>query len=347
MYNVMIIDDREAFRREISRMKYFREHSEELKITHSAQNGQEALDILGQEHIDIVLTDIRMPIMDGLELLGEIKRNNLCECTILVSEYSDFKYAREGIIKGAFDYIVKPATEDEVRRVFDRALSFLKTSVKQPTALSNLVKVTTSVLINKRDSRDESIELLLKGIFDSADEPEDRCNMASYAMSDICGYLLKEIPSLENYIPLKQIAYVDAGISEEKVLESLIRKRLDVICKQLDKIIIKTDSKIITDICNYVLENVDKKLNLQMITDEFFLNKKYLSSMFNKQTGHHYIDYVTDIKIERAKMLLSYSDNKIYEIAVSLGFSDAEYFSKVFKKKTGISPSDFKWEDYI
>lgn len=106
MYNVLLVDDKEAYRRGIQRMPFFRNTGSDFQILQTARNGKEALECLHENHIDLVLTDIRIPIMDGLSLLKEIHQNTLCGCTVLLSEYRDFTYAREGIVYGAFDYLV-------------------------------------------------------------------------------------------------------------------------------------------------------------------------------------------------------------------------------------------------
>ena len=102
MYTLLVVDDKEIFHRMIARTSYFKTNRDKFHIK-SARNGLEALELLQGSEIDIVLTDICMPFMSGIELLREINKRKLCKCTILLSAYSDFSYAKEGIITGAFD----------------------------------------------------------------------------------------------------------------------------------------------------------------------------------------------------------------------------------------------------
>jgi two-component system, response regulator YesN len=111
---------------------------------------------------------------------------------------------------------------------------------------------------------------------------------------------------------------------------------------EVNKFQIKTNSKLIQNVCNYIIINIEKEVNLQMITDEFFVNKTYLSNLFKTEMGMGFVDFVNFAKVERAKILLHNSEMKVYEIAYKLGFTDTEYFSKVFKKATGQSPNIFK-----
>jgi two-component system, response regulator YesN len=68
----------------------------------------------------------------------------------------------------------------------------------------------------------------------------------------------------------------------------------------------------------------------------------YFSVIFKKETGITYINYLTNIRVEKAKDLLLNSDLKVYEVAYEVGYDNPTYFSTLFKKLTGISPFDYK-----
>jgi len=85
----------------------------------------------------------------------------------------------------------------------------------------------------------------------------------------------------------------------------------------------------------------EKALSLRMVSEYAGLSETHLSSIFAKQTGKTIIEYVTELRIEKAKNLLQETNLKVYEIAERVGFANAEYFSKTFKKVTGKSPNAF------
>jgi YesN/AraC family two-component response regulator len=85
-----------------------------VTVAYEAAHGMEALDWLQLHQADLMLTDIRMPVMDGLMLLEEMKLREYGADVIIVSGHDDFKYAQQAIRRGAFDYLLKPVEIDEL-----------------------------------------------------------------------------------------------------------------------------------------------------------------------------------------------------------------------------------------
>ena len=92
----------------------------------------------------------------------------------------------------------------------------------------------------------------------------------------------------------------------------------------------------------YVQKNYKEKLTLAMISGDIGISQGYLSSVFKKTTGSNLNDYVNQVKIEKAKDLLGLHEYMMYEISDMLGFENPYYFSKVFKRITGMTPSDYE-----
>ena len=118
LLNLIIVDD-EAFMRENLQSLF---PWEELGYTVSAvfSNGSEALESLKKMPADVVLTDISMPVMDGIGLMKNIRELGIPTEVVFLSAYSDFEYARQGILYGAVDYLVKPVRYQELVDLFTR-----------------------------------------------------------------------------------------------------------------------------------------------------------------------------------------------------------------------------------
>ena len=95
---------------------------------------------------------------------------------------------------------------------------------------------------------------------------------------------------------------------------------------------------------SYIDHHFNQEITLELIANYVFVNPTYFSELFKKETGRNYIEYITDLRMNKAKELLSQTNLKIAEICEAVGYTDAKYFSKTFKKLTGITPSEYKME---
>lgn len=99
---------------------------------------------------------------------------------------------------------------------------------------------------------------------------------------------------------------------------------------------------VVNEIKNYIKDNYHKNIKLKHIAKVFYMNPIYLGQVFIRSTGMHFTDYLNTIRIEEAKKLLRRSDMQIQEIARTVGFKDAKYFSYKFKTATNLAPSAFR-----
>jgi YesN/AraC family two-component response regulator len=92
----------------------------------------------------------------------------------------------------------------------------------------------------------------------------------------------------------------------------------------------------------FIESNLDNELSLQAAADHVSLNASYLSQLFKEETGHNYVEYVTERRIRMAARLIAATDLKIEEIARRVGYNSPAYFIKKFKQLYGITPGTFK-----
>lgn len=104
----------------------------------------------------------------------------------------------------------------------------------------------------------------------------------------------------------------------------------------------KERSGSIGEIAKYLELHYQDDLSLQDIATRFFLSREYISRKFKQEFGVNLSDYVTGIRMEKAKLLLLNPHLRIADVAASVGFQDEKYFSKVFKKTTGCSPAEYR-----
>ena len=86
----------------------------------------------------------------------------------------------------------------------------------------------------------------------------------------------------------------------------------------------------------------EHEISLQSVADSVHMSSCYFSILFKQESGESFISYLTGLRIEKAKQLLRYTDQKSYEIALAVGYENATYFSTLFKKNTGLSPKEYR-----
>lgn len=113
------------------------------------------------------------------------------------------------------------------------------------------------------------------------------------------------------------------------------------LCRFLSREDEPKNHRLITKAKKYIAEHYTEEISLNELAAAIHISSGYLSTIFKQYAGVSFIDYLTDYKIGQAKRMLRETDCKIYEIAEMLGYQNAYYFSKVFKKVTGMTPSEF------
>ena len=124
-YNVLLADDEHYLLQSLRRL--FAQCAEDFRIVAEAADGAQALELLEQHDIHVVITDIRMPVMDGLALARAIHEKYPQILTVILTGYMEFEYAREAIQAGACDYLLKPVKEEDL----ENALASLRTRLQQ------------------------------------------------------------------------------------------------------------------------------------------------------------------------------------------------------------------------
>ncbi|WP_303691360.1 AraC family transcriptional regulator [Megamonas hypermegale] len=132
--------------------------------------------------------------------------------------------------------------------------------------------------------------------------------------------------SLGNFIYISQVLNLIMG---------------ETYCREKPKSV-SSENRQVTYIVRFMYKNLDKNLTLKQILDEFKCSKSHLNDIFQKATQHSPMDFYINLKVQEACKLLRSTDLLIYEVAERLGYKDQYYFSRTFKKITGMSPSDYR-----
>jgi two-component system response regulator YesN len=358
MLSVLIVDDYEFSRRELRTMDVWGDRSG-FYIAAEARNGREALQILRRRPVDLVITDIRMPVVDGITLTESVLSEKLCPCIILVSQFDSFEYARMGIRRGAFEYLLKPLTRESVLESLRRASHFIGERALE------LMKINYAEQAMKTQAVDcypyEELEALKDSIIGGGEDSADAASKlidrlwaltgndlhkTGYYLNRILqeldgavrkeftwlGKLTKTAPGLIDFTELGTLEAMCSAFHDYigTILSTLTRYRLAAV-----------ENSIVRTACSYILENVDAPMSLNALSKKLYISNSYLSLLFKQKTGINLNSYITFVKMERSRILLEEGQLRSYEIAEKIGFS-IEYFSKIFKKTYTISPMEYR-----
>lgn len=336
MYKVLFVDDDETIGFIVSKMKVW--ENSNFKITRYAQNGKEALLVLEKESFDLIITDIRMPIVDGLELLENIRKRGDKTFLVLASTYSEFEYAKRGLQNGAIDYIIKPITEENLKELFIRVEKLLKEKEDKPKETNLKVSKDRidkwyNLFINLEETPKILKDKYLKELNDIV--KEEKVIFSELLFEGIWEKIVKVFPWL---VKLENIEFLFKEESFEKEVEEKIYNIQEIVKKYK----LNNYDSLINNVSEVILKNIGKDKLLDIISEELQLSKDYIGKLFKNKIGITLNEYSTILKMEYGKKLLNGSNKKVYEISEELGYSTVDYFSKLFKNYTGFTPVQYR-----
>ena len=533
LYKIMLVDDEEEVRTSIIKQVDWEKLG--FRVVSDAENGEDALEKIDIYEPDVIMTDIRMPYMDGLSLIEKVHSKYPTVKFLIFSGFDDFEYAKEAIRLGVSEYILKPINSEELSEIFNKIKKNLDLEIENRRDIArlrenyktNLPIIKNQFLINLLNSKLSKAEIdlrlkeyeidlnealkyqaacvdieyekmlidpklglqkelvalsvmnLLKdkieeyyrvSVFNSLvddriliiiaiDEKNKNINLIDLLRAickesirvlgvsislglgdkknDILELSLSYQESLEA-IGYKQIVGIGEAIyikdvephslgtlyfdekEDEEFSSSIKFGPIEKINTQIDNILYKLENSkvhfrqkqayafsIITviirlmqqyeislvkfdsgdsgyidvinklqnfeefivwlrDICirlyismqekresnskqviaeakMYIMENYDKEeLSVDTVCKKLHLSTAYFSTLFKKEVGQTCIAYITDFRLKKAVELLNTTDDKTYMIANKVGYTEQNYFSYVFKKKYGVSPSKYR-----
>ena len=175
MYNVVIVEDEELVRRGIVTAVNWA--SVDCAVVGEAAGGTEGIAVIRSSHPDIVVTDIRMPDMDGLELIQEMQKKNNQIKFVVLSGYAEFSYAETAIRLGVKAYLLKPVSNDDLKAAFDKAYK----------EMEQTASVRQEVQMKKRMDREKQVyqqEKALNALFSS----QEAGAVTREQLCKLCGY---------------------------------------------------------------------------------------------------------------------------------------------------------------
>lgn len=339
----MLVDDYEIFRKQLKRQKCWLNQSR-FVLAGEADNGWDALAALRKRPVDILVTDIKMPRLNGLELLERVRDEGLCKCVILLSEYADFEYARKGIVLGAFDYIVKPVKDGSFFSVLNRAADYLAKSSKAEDETFYERTAVVKCILNGSDNFEKAVVSLTQKCDASVCHDFVKYGVllaeTERKIHEAVSMKMKWLPLLVSDIDhiCDKIIRSDSTYTISAVFEEFLREMYAGVKTYYPPNMSALSVKVV----DYVLEHPFEKLTLTATAENCFVSKAYLSHSFKSDMGKSFVEYVSCLKMQIIKKLLLETDMSMAEIAEKLNYEDSKYMGRLFKNIFGMTPTDYK-----
>lgn len=352
MYKVLLVDDERIIREGIASIIDWQ--SLGLIFIGAAQNGLEAYEMIQKEQPRIVITDLKMPALDGLELISRAKEKFPEIQFVILSGFGEFELARQAMYLGVRHYLLKPCNENQIIEVLKEITGELLQKESAEAApdfdfdfgpIAQAIKQGDIERVNgELDSFFSQIRLNAIGIQ----------NIKPYAL-ELFIAIIRQCPGeeFENYInkiiELQKLNSLDLiyGFIKNTGLRLARLHQEQTAAKGNAKGCI-TQNKLILTILDYIQEHLsDENLSLKWLASRLvYMNEGYLSKLFFKETGEKFSHYLTRVRMEKAKELVEKSGyDLVCEVARKVGYgNNPQYFSQLFKKYTGFAPSDYRKE---
>lgn len=241
-------------------------------VVGSAGDGIEGRNVIREKEPDLVITDIRIPGIDGLSLIEEMREFLPDTCFIVISGYTEFQYAQKALKLGVLDYIDKPVTIAKLKEAIHR--------------------------VDEARMQNADFWRLTAG---KAGTSAEAGTSSAGTTGDGAG----------------------TGTAAA------------------DELTPETGHRVIDRLLQYIAKNYTNDLGLSELAEMAGLNPAYLSVLFKETVGESYIKYLTDLRIRKAKELLS-GGEKIADVSNRVGYSNTHYFTDIFKKHEGMTPGEYR-----
>jgi len=345
---VVLIDDEAAVKKTLN-ILVDSDHPA-FQVVGEANDGLEGLALIERTNPDLVITDIRMPVMDGLTLVKEMRERSIETEVVIISGYDTFDYARQALRYGVKDYLLKPISAHDVAAIFHQMEEKIREEREQAQESQEWLLSSKTLLKELANHiwvlNEPSAMLTLESIVREFSGKRYR----HFSYREMYLKLVTQLNLQMSEIHEKAPPLIDftslAPLNNEEDMQAvcglLIRDYMETIRKMRRwssyNPMIKAEG--------YVQDHYHRSdLSIQDIARFLEMSPSYLSKTFKSEIGDTFTDYLTKLRMNKALQLLTDTNLKVYEIAQAIGYNDQTHFSKAFKKQYGVSPSDFRHQN--
>ncbi|MBD0384817.1 response regulator transcription factor [Paenibacillus sedimenti] len=333
MYHILVAEDEPWIRNSVVEM--VNRIGEGTITVSEATNGEEAWALIQELWPTVLITDIMMPKMDGLSLIQKIHEHEIPMIYIIISGYDNFQYAQKAIRYGVTEYLLKPVDFELLRE----ALSKSEQSMGKLKEISSYMSRFQQLVSAIGENASQSVQRKMSDLIDSVLKlkhinPAARMNLLRIFEWKLTG-MIKELS------PGQTVSTIPEGAEDAAILRYFNQLAVVLIMHYAEQSKSNTNH-IIKRVCDYIQTHFKKDISLTEMAQYANMSISYFSAWFKRCTGRTLVQYIQEVRIEKAKQLLLETQLKNYEIAERVGFATQPYFIRVFKSSVGVSPNTFR-----
>ena len=305
MLRLLIADD-EVIERKVL-YKTLQKNVGDQCVIFQAENGRQALRVYEEEKIQIAILDIEMPGINGIDAAQKIREKDKECCIIFLTAFDEFSYAKKAITVRALDYLLKPYDEQELMLVVEEAMRLAAEFQANRQEAGYQANRPASGYQANRPASGYQANRPASGY--QASRPA-----AGHQASQPAG------PGQKNELP-------ETGLSVGDDMEDGGQVRL---------------SKVTEIISHYIETNYMYDISMQDLARHMNYSEAYFCKLFKQCFNKNFTSYLTEYRVVEAKRMLAMPTVNVKDIGRAVGYSDSNYFAKVFKRITGQSPTEYR-----
>ena len=328
---LLIVDDEPLIRKGLKNQIPW--HSIGVKLVLDAASGDQALRIMAETKPDILITDIHMREMTGLELIERTNERYPDVDVIVLTGYDDFEYARSCLRMRVKDFLLKPVDEEQLLALVEN----LKRKRNGPEAFGPaFAQIKQSLSLGAHEQADLEAQLL------AFEKLVADCELSPAQVQRCCFELLTlgHFHQGEGEEPGAQ-GRLDGAVAAMKRMQpqACVEFTRDFLRQSFGA---KAGIEIVERAKRLIEAQLAEDITVASLAQSLYITPAYLSRLFKRATGEGCNEYIVRKRIEQAKALLGATNLKVGEIARMIGYHDNNYFSLAFKKQTGMSPLTYR-----
>ncbi len=333
-YSVFIVDDEKLIRMGLRQLIDWNACG--FTVCGEAANGRDAIPEIMSKEIDLVLTDIKMPGISGLELAKIIARERPGCYVIIMTGFGELSYAKEAIKANVFDFLQKPVDPEELEASVRRLYGILQSrSIPYPFDEEN--KLISAIVSSNGDMAISALDAVVKKI-SASHITEDKQVMLYKKLLKSAAEKYSEICPARLYV---EPPVISDDCTAELAAEMLKKYFMDIFYGEKSV----SANVLVEKIKLFLQNNYKTDITLSTLANEFYSNPTYISRIFKQYTGVGYRTYLINIRIKYAKQLLVTTNYSVLQISEMIGFGNSTNFGRAFKEATGVQPMEYRNEN--